>query len=173
MNWAALAAIAEAVGAVGVIATLVYLSAQVRHNTRAIRAQTYDSFVSQFRHWNEPMRADQEMAEQFSRLIENVASLSAREQRHAVHVLYDFVRLAENLHYQYGEGMVSESVWRGWESLFRTYLSAPGFIWYWERRRTFFAKEFNDWVETLHATAAQAERRAAAITDESSTDAAE
>jgi hypothetical protein len=166
MNWEALGAIAETVGAGGVIVTLVYLSVQIRQNTRAIRAQTYDSFVSQFRHWNEPMRVDQEMSERFSALIEDVENLPAREQRHAVHVLYDFVRLAENLHYQYREGMLAESVWLGWESLFRTYLNARGFIWYWEKRRSFFAEEFNEWVESLHSSAGMAEARAAAITDE-------
>ena len=165
MNWEALGAIAESVGAVGVVVTLGYLAFQVRQNTRAIRAQTYDSFVSRFRHWNEPMRVDQEMSEQFQSLIEDAGSLPAKEQRHAVHVLYDFVRLAENLHYQYREGMLAESVWRGWESLFRAYLRAPGFVWYWERRRSFFSEEFNEWVEHLHASTRGVEPRAAAITD--------
>ena len=36
MNWEAVGAIAEAFGAIGVIATLVYLSAQVRQNSRDI-----------------------------------------------------------------------------------------------------------------------------------------
>lgn len=53
------------IGAIGVIVTLGYLAFQVRQNTRAVRAQTYDSFVTQFRNWNEPMRADQKMAERF------------------------------------------------------------------------------------------------------------
>lgn len=65
MNWEALGAVAEPIGALGVIATLAYLAVQIRQNTRAVRAQTYDSFVSQFRSWNEPMRADERMAERF------------------------------------------------------------------------------------------------------------
>jgi hypothetical protein len=51
------------VGALGVIGTLVYLSFQVRQNTRSIRARTYGAFVAQFRNWNEPMRVDKDMAE--------------------------------------------------------------------------------------------------------------
>ena len=113
MNWEALGALAETIGAAGVIVSLIYLTFQVRRNTRAIRAQTYDSFVSQFRNWNEPMRTDRGMAERFHELMENVESLSPEEQQHAIHVLFDFARLAENLHYQYREGMLSEAVWRG------------------------------------------------------------
>ncbi|MDX1646917.1 MAG: hypothetical protein R3304_07220 [Longimicrobiales bacterium] len=164
MNWDAVGAVAEMVGAVGVIATLIYLAMQVRHNTRAVRAQTYDSFVSQFRNWNEPMRAHEEMAERFHELMEDVESLSPREQRHAVHVLYDFTRLAENLLYQHREGMLSDAVWSGWENTFRAYLSAPGFSWYLEKRRSFFAPEFNEWVRTLQETAGVADPRASAIT---------
>lgn len=164
MNWDALSAIAETIGAVGVIATLGYLAVQVRQNTRAIRAQTYDSFVSQFRNWNEPMRYEPRMAERFHDLMEDVESLSPAEQRHAIHILFDFTRLAENLHYQYREGMLSEAVWRGWENTFRAYLSAPGFTWYLEKRRSFFAPAFNEWVRSLQETAHLADPRAGAVT---------
>ncbi len=51
MNWDAIGAIAELFGAVGVIASLVYLATQIRHsqeqtieNTRALRAGTYQQF---------------------------------------------------------------------------------------------------------------------------------
>ena len=36
MNWDAIGAIAESLGAIGVIATLVYLAVQIRQNTRAL-----------------------------------------------------------------------------------------------------------------------------------------
>ncbi len=51
MNWDAIGAIAELLGAVGVIASLVYLATQIRQsreqmsqNTKAIRASGYQSF---------------------------------------------------------------------------------------------------------------------------------
>ena len=43
MNWDALGAIGEIVGAVGVIATLAYLAVQVRQNTGAIRGATLNA----------------------------------------------------------------------------------------------------------------------------------
>ena len=56
MNWDAIGAIAETLGAVGVIASLVYLAGQIRHsreqmaeNTRAVRAGTYQHFQSELR----------------------------------------------------------------------------------------------------------------------------
>ena len=51
MNWDAIGAIAELLRAIGVIASLVHLATQIRqsreqmeHNTRAVRALTYQNF---------------------------------------------------------------------------------------------------------------------------------
>ena len=41
MNWEAIATIAEIVGAVGVIASLIYLAAQIRQSTKVSRAETW------------------------------------------------------------------------------------------------------------------------------------
>ena len=43
MNWEAIGAIGEVLGAVGVIASLIYLAIQVRQNTRSVEAATYQS----------------------------------------------------------------------------------------------------------------------------------
>lgn len=40
-NWEALGAVAETLGAIGVIATLLYLAQQIRSNTRSVRSSTY------------------------------------------------------------------------------------------------------------------------------------
>jgi len=40
MNWDAIGALAEAIGAIAVIVTLVYLAIQLRQNTRAIERST-------------------------------------------------------------------------------------------------------------------------------------
>ena len=45
MNWDAIGAIAELLGAVGVIASLIYLATQIRQNTRSVRGATYQSLV--------------------------------------------------------------------------------------------------------------------------------
>ncbi len=43
MNWDAIGAIGEVLGALGVIATLIYLTTQLRLNTNAMRASSLDS----------------------------------------------------------------------------------------------------------------------------------
>ena len=150
MNWDALAAIAESVGAVGVVATLVYLAVQIRSNTKAVRAATYDSVVSQFRDWNAPNRTSPELSAQFAIQIEEIDKLDEQSRQHATHVFFDLLKLAENLHYQYRMGMIDASLWSGWENFFHHYLGSPGMTWYWERRRDFCNPEFAEWVDAIH-----------------------
>ena len=57
MNWDAIAAIGEVGGAIGVIVTLIYLSKQLRENTKTVKLQTLDST---FRDWNECLREIQD-----------------------------------------------------------------------------------------------------------------
>jgi hypothetical protein len=45
MNWEAIGSIAELVGGLGVVASLLYLGVQIRQNTRSLRAATYESLA--------------------------------------------------------------------------------------------------------------------------------
>ena len=47
MNWEAVGAIAESLGAFGVIVTLLYLTTQLRQNTRALRSSTTQTYRSE------------------------------------------------------------------------------------------------------------------------------
>lgn len=44
MNWDAVGAMAELLGAIGVIVTLLYLTTQLRQNTRALRSSTMQTY---------------------------------------------------------------------------------------------------------------------------------
>ena len=58
MNWDAIGALAELGGAIAVIATLLYLSRQIRDNTKSVKIQTLDST---FKEWNEHLKDVQMM----------------------------------------------------------------------------------------------------------------
>ena len=56
MNWDAIGAVAELGGAIAVVATLLYLSRQLRENTKSVKLQSLDST---FREWNEHLKEAQ------------------------------------------------------------------------------------------------------------------
>ena len=46
MNWEAIGAIGETVGAIAVVATIIYLARQVRDNSRQVKINTTQSYAS-------------------------------------------------------------------------------------------------------------------------------
>ena len=46
MNWDAIGAVAELLGAIGVIASLIYVATQIRRNTSAVYAIAYQSIIN-------------------------------------------------------------------------------------------------------------------------------
>jgi len=62
MNWEALGAIAELLGAVAVIVTLLYLSLQIRQASRATDANTELSFTAMYGSFNSRLSANPDLA---------------------------------------------------------------------------------------------------------------
>jgi hypothetical protein len=63
MNWDAKGAIAEAVGALAVIITLIYLTFQLRQNTKAIEHSTYRGVLDDANQWQYKVIDNPEIAE--------------------------------------------------------------------------------------------------------------
>ncbi len=47
MNWEAIGAIGESLGAIGVIVTVIYVALQIRQNSEAVRGATEQNLMSQ------------------------------------------------------------------------------------------------------------------------------
>jgi len=65
MTWDAVGAIADSVGAIGVIITLIYLAVQIRTNTKTTRLQSYNDLVARRSAWMSEVADSQEMTEIF------------------------------------------------------------------------------------------------------------
>ncbi|MFT4519826.1 MAG: hypothetical protein ACI9JM_002223 [Halioglobus sp.] len=63
MDWEAIGAAAEAVGALAVIVTLVYLTVQLRQNTKAIEHATYRGVLDDASQWQYKVIENPELAE--------------------------------------------------------------------------------------------------------------
>ena len=62
MNWDAIGAIGETVGALAVFLTLIYLAIQIRQNTKAVKAAAIDSTNSQVSRIRELIIANADVA---------------------------------------------------------------------------------------------------------------
>ena len=148
MNWTAIGAIGEFLGATGVIITLIYLARQVRQNTRATRLSTSHSISAAARDWNRPLLNDPELAWAFQVGTEDPTKLDEKEQARFIELCFSLFRMFEDAHYQFQKGALDPDVWMGYEKLYAAYAKAPGFQAYWERRKETFRPEFQELIDS-------------------------
>lgn len=149
MNWSAIGALSDLVGALAVVVSLVYLAVQVRQNTRALRAETAREVVASIRAVNTTVASDPELFRIFSTMTENPDQLSAEERGRATHLIFNHFRAIEDAFQQYMKGNLDEDIWAGWDRTFYDYINSPGWRGYWERRRDLFSSAFVRYVDGL------------------------
>ncbi len=80
MNWDAIGAIGEVIGGVGVIATLLYLSIQIRQNTKATEKQSVRDAMEFIYSSSSPLIQDQALAEIYLRGMTRFEDLDEPEK---------------------------------------------------------------------------------------------
>ena len=116
MNWDALSAIGELLGATGVIVTLLYLSIQIRQNTRAIRGSTLNVLTG---HHVEELRWSSELGPAFRKAIHNPDKMSPDEMWQLQEWLTAALVIRQNEFVQSREGLLSEEDWKSREGVIR------------------------------------------------------
>ena len=131
MNWEAIGAIGEIVGALAVFLTLAYLAMQIRQNTKAVRASAIDSSVNSISAIRSKVLESEEVTDIYVRGSEDPESLSATEIIRYRVLLTNILWGALNLHSQSKYADLSESMWECQKPLIRRILDSPGGRWYW------------------------------------------
>lgn len=75
MNWDAIGAVGEVVGAAGVIISLLYLAVQIRGDARAKRAATVHDQSTAFRDFLKTLATDEDLADVYLRGLRDFSSL--------------------------------------------------------------------------------------------------
>jgi hypothetical protein len=145
----------EFVGALGVIASLLYLALQIRQGSRQIRENT-NSVLGSVENENARGSSEflQSLAErpQLARVwrmgLSEPAKLTQDEgAQFALLMGAAFYRL-EGPFRQYKRGLLSEDSWEPWERLIRRYLHSPAVLGWWSRRDVPFAPSFIEYVDS-------------------------
>ncbi len=147
MNWEALGAISELVGAAGVIASLIYVGVQVRQNTRSMRAATYDSLVRSNGEWLAPLIQDAALADNFEMAVASWYEVEEAQRSRVMYLLTQLFRHWENAFFQQQQGTLAPSLWLTWQEIILSYFHQPGIQEWWQLRRTVYSTEFREFLE--------------------------
>jgi hypothetical protein len=139
--------IAQIVAAIGVIASLFYLAAQIRQNTRSQRSVIVDSLTSSLIALLGPQASDPKQMRAFAAAVEDWHGASEEDRMRSVSLLFTTFKLFENAWFQKRQGTLDPEQWEGWDLHIRVYYHRPGVQTWWSDRRAMFAAGFRNYVE--------------------------
>lgn len=126
MNWEAIGAIAEAIGALGVIVTLAYLAVQIRQNTASVRASTLQEISEASAGFLGLLASDFELGRIFWVGLGDLEALTPEERLRFELTMLAFVRRSENMVQQVSKSQVGSDEWAGLRANVVSVMSRPG-----------------------------------------------
>ena len=145
MNWDAIGAVGEIIGALAVVLTLVYLSIQIKENTRISKSEAYRESTG---NWNDVFKifldADSEL------ILNALKSYNSLESSQKLQ--FDLLMIAlttaleSNLAQVEGEvadDVINEAV----EDLFRRYFAYEGTLEWWQAGKGACAPSVRTWID--------------------------
>ena len=148
MNWDAIGAIGEILGAGAVVVSLFYLASQIRTQNKEARLAAMHEILTAFREASKPM-SDGELADIFVRGNKDIDSLSDTEILRLIAVLNPVIRVLEEAYDQYTQGRLHKSKWDGMVRQYSSYMSAPCFQHVWGVRRNHYQEDFRSFVDDM------------------------
>lgn len=150
MNWEAIGAVGEIVGALAVLVTLVYLAMQIRQNTKSVQAAAVDSANSQVSKIREVIFADADVANMYRRGNEDPASLSEDDTIRYRLLIHNIMLSLSNSITQASVSGLSESMTQVELPILGRVVGTAGGRWFWETYRDEFEESFRGTIDELY-----------------------
>jgi len=142
-----LGSIGEIVGAIGMIVSLVYLSVQIRQNTRSVRTASFQEAVRDVIAITDGLSTDRELSRIYWKGLADFSSLDPEERRRFSAYMVGMFRRFENIVYQTRYGALDAGAWVGIKRTAITTLARPGAAAWWAEAQDLFSEEFRAYVE--------------------------
>jgi hypothetical protein len=149
MNWEVLTltSIAQLVGAVAVVYSVVYLAVQVRQNTESIRAGTELETTSLWTSFHSRVAHSPDLASLWDKGLLDHRRLDPDEKRRFVWFVAEYLTLAEGLFVQHERGYLSATSWEQHERTVTGLLRNDLIARWWNDGVTPFSERFRTHVE--------------------------
>jgi hypothetical protein len=153
VNWEAISAIGQIVGAIAVVVSLIYLAREVRSSAHAAQLASRHSMEDIFIRWSQQLADNQNLRELYYRGLHDFESLEGTDLVGFAQVMLQLFRAYEEAYYGHLEGDVDPRLWRGWEAAMRDINGYPGVQGWWRSRSHWFHEDFAKHINQLQQTA--------------------
>ncbi|MCZ6774149.1 MAG: hypothetical protein O7G83_19505 [Proteobacteria bacterium] len=152
MNWDAVGAVGEFVGAAAVVISLVYLAVQIRAQNREARLAAMHEITVGFRDSIATIAADAELAKLMATANDKFDALSDTEILRLLAGIQRMLRVWEEAFIQHQEARLDARIWKTMVRQYASFLSLPTISHIWDLRREFYDDEFRAFVDELQRT---------------------
>ncbi len=131
MNWETISAISEAVGAVAIVATLIYLAIQIRQNTASVKGSAYQQWVAANLELN---MAATEPAQSDILVLGNTDSTNLNNESFVAFAMWNLglMQMAQATDYLYRTGSLDRDLWETEINRAAGILAFPGVRQWWD-----------------------------------------
>ena len=147
MNWDAVAAIAELIGALAVVATVAYLAVQMRQNTKATDSAVLQGIFDNLHALQLALSQDPDLARLVIKANQEYESLTPEEALRFGSFVNNFMSIWASFLLQHQRSFVDAELWQSWDASFRKVFQAPGFQRVWELEKDTWYADFRRHVE--------------------------
>ena len=149
VNWEAISAIGQIVGALAVVISLIHVAREIRSNARAARMASTETFIR----YLGQLAEHPHLRELYYRGIHNFDSLEGADLVGFSSLMHGAFRNNEEMYHLHAKGHLEEDVWRGWEAVIRDINAYPGVQAWWRSRSHWFSEKFVKFVDQAQQTA--------------------
>lgn len=147
MNWEAIGAVGEVGGAIAVVATLVYLAAQIRHGTGAVLAANHEAMMGALRSMRHAIAQDSSLSELVVRGESAPSELSEVDLRRFEEFVVSQIEIWEQAFVYKLHGTLNDLLWEGWDLFGRNTFTTVGHREVWRRTADQFQENFRAYME--------------------------
>ena len=146
MPWSDLAAISQVIGAVAVVISLLYLSRQIRQNTRAVQMANATTVQNNFQGLARSLYSNQYTVSAVLKGMKADEPQSPADQLAAYAWFFDMMKTAELAHFHFRHGDLDPALWQASLAFYRAYFDTPGMRGWRARRSAFVPDSRRRWM---------------------------
>ena len=149
MNWEAIGAVGEIVGAIAVIATLIYLAIQIKGSARAARSAAVTDATTPMQAFYQELGSNAQASGLFLDGMTNPDSLSSQAEFQFIMLCHSAFLGFQRCFFLAQEGTLDVELRDSIGTAVHAVNHLPGMRLYWRQRKSYFQPEFVSWIEGL------------------------
>ena len=146
-----IASIAEIVGAIAVVLSLIYVGIQVNENSSAVRSASANDANTAMQNWYLEVGSNQQTSELFYRALMSDVALPNEEEFQFLMMMHGVFLGFQNSYLLAQEGTIDSDLQESLSMSISGVRSLPGMHRFWRQRKAYLHAGFAEWVEEIFA----------------------